>query len=145
MLPVAVSSCHDLYPAKLAAKSCNRTLQTIWSNTEGGTLHGTNALNPCTVPDGHRLVIEYVSGFVFAPLSATLNTSVTMAVTDPDLGLVGAGFHVFHAIKVNTTVTEDVFAFSFPLQMMLHPKASFYFSQVVGLSVSGYLVKFKGE
>ena len=25
MLPVAVSSCHDLYPAKLAAKSRNRT------------------------------------------------------------------------------------------------------------------------
>jgi hypothetical protein len=27
---------------------------------------------------------------------------------------------------------------------MLHPGASFYFSEVAGLSVSGYLVKFRG-
>jgi hypothetical protein len=28
---------------------------------------------------------------------------------------------------------------------MLHPGASFYFSGVAGLAVSGYLVKFRGE
>jgi len=56
----------------------------------------------------------------------------------------GSGFHVFPAIKVNTTPQEDVFAFSAPLKMMLHPGASFYFSEVAGISVSGYLVKFTG-
>ena len=53
---------------------------------------------------------------------------MTMALTDQQLGLNGNGFHVFPATKVNTTVTEDVFAFSAPLKMMLHPKATFYFS-----------------
>ena len=55
-----------------------------------------------------------------------------------------AGFHVFPAIKVNSTPQNDVFAFSAPLKMMLHPGASFYFSRVAGISVSGYLVKFTG-
>ncbi|MGB6660394.1 MAG: hypothetical protein WBE14_19860 [Xanthobacteraceae bacterium] len=68
-----------------------------------------------------------------------------MAVTDPALGLNGAGFHIFPAIKVNSTPQEDVFAFSAPLKMMLHPGASFYFSSVAAVSVSGYLVKFTGE
>jgi hypothetical protein len=65
-------------------------------------------------------------------------------VTDPALGLNGAGFHIFPAIKVNSTPEEDVFAFSAPLKMMLHPGASFYFSSVAAVSVSGYLVKFAG-
>jgi hypothetical protein len=47
-----------------------------------------------------------------------------MAVTDPALGLNGAGFHVFPAIKVNSTPQEDVFAFSAPLKMMLHGPVS---------------------
>jgi hypothetical protein len=67
-----------------------------------------------------------------------------MAVTDPALGLDGDGFHIFPAIKVNTTSQRDVFAFSAPLKMILHPGASFYFSPVDGVSVSGYLVKFTG-
>ena len=46
----------------------------------------------CKVPAGQRLIIEYVSGFVFAPVSSTLTKVVTMAVTDPGLGLNGAGF-----------------------------------------------------
>ena len=33
-----------------------------------------------------------------------------MAVTDPALGLNGAGFHIFPAM-VNSTPQEDVFAF----------------------------------
>jgi len=40
------------------------------------------------------------------------------------LGLNGAGFHVFPAIKVNSTPQEDVFAFSAPLKMMLHGPVS---------------------
>jgi hypothetical protein len=69
---------------------------------------------------------------------------VTMAVTDQGVGLNGGGFHVFPALKVNTTSTTDVFAFSAPLKMMLHPNATFYFSGVAGISVSGYLVNFTG-
>ena len=32
----------------------------------------------------------------------------------------------------------DVFAFTAPLKMMLHPNASFFFSNVAGISVSGH-------
>jgi hypothetical protein len=66
-----------------------------------------------------------------------------MAVTDPALGLKGA-FHVFPAIKVNSSPQEDVFAFSAPLKMMLHPGASYYFASVAEVFVSGYLAKFAG-
>ena len=115
-----------------------------YSNIENGLLKGTSSTNQATVPKGYRLIIEYVSGYIFRPPSSFLNYVTTMAVTDPALGLNGAGFHVFPAIKVNSTPQEDVFAFSAPLKMMLHPRASFYFSEVAGLSVSGYLVKFRG-
>jgi hypothetical protein len=64
-------------------------------------------------------------------------------VTDPALSLHG-GFHVFPAIKVNSTPQRDIFAFSAPLKMMLHPGASFYFASVAEVFVSGYLVKFTG-
>jgi hypothetical protein len=43
---------------------------------------------------------------------------------------------------VNSTPENDVFAFLAPLKMVPHPGASFYFSGVAGISVSGYLVKF---
>ena len=119
--------------------------QPIFANIVNGLLCGTSSSNPCKVPPGQRLVIEYASGYVFAPASSRAETSVTMAVTDPALGLNGAGFHVFPAIKVNTASTTDVFAFSVPLKMMLHPNATFYFSNVTGLSVSGYLVAFTGN
>jgi hypothetical protein len=105
---------------------------------------GTSSTNQCSVPAGQRLIIEYVSGYIFAPVSSSQTKVVTMAVTDQVLGLNGAGFHVFPATKVNTTSTTDVFAFSAPLKMMLHPNATFYFSGVAGISVSGYLVKFAG-
>ncbi len=118
--------------------------QPIYANIVNGLLCGTSSANQCKVPTGQRLIIEYVSGFVFAPVSSNQTTSVTMAVTDQGLGLNGAGFHVFPATKVNTTSTTDVFAFSMPLKMMLHPNATFYFSNVAGISVSGYLVKFTG-
>ena len=85
--------------------------QPIYSNIIGGLLCGTSSTNQCKVPAGRRLIIEYVSGYVFAPLSANQTTVVTMAITDQQLGLNGNGFHVFPATKVNTTVTEDVFAF----------------------------------
>ena len=122
----------------------DEAFEAIYSNIENGLLRGTSAANQASVPKGQRLIIEYVSGYIFLPPSAALNTAVTMAVTDPALGLNGSGFHVFPAIKVNTTPQNDVFAFSAPLKMMLHPEASFYFSDVAGLSVSGYLVKFAG-
>jgi hypothetical protein len=122
----------------------DEAFEPIYSNIENGLLKGTSSTNQATVPQGYRLIIEYVSGFIFRPPSSALNYVTTMAVTDPALGLNGAGFHVFPAIKVNSTPQEDVFAFSAPLKMMLHPGASFYFSEVAGLSVSGYLVKFRG-
>src|SRR5215831_4746532 len=122
----------------------DEAFERIYSNIENGLLKGTSSTNQATVPKGRRLIIEYVSGFIFRPPSSTLYSETTMAVTDPALGLNGSGFHIFPAIKVNSTPQNDVFAFSAPLKMMLHPGASFYFSEVAGLSVSGYLVKFKG-
>jgi hypothetical protein len=122
----------------------DEAFERIYSNIENGLLKGTSSTNQATVPQGYRLIIEYVSGFIFRPPSSALNSETTMAVTDPALGLNGAGFHIFPAIKVNSTPQEDVFAFSAPLKMMLHPGASFYFSSVAGVSVSGYLVKFAG-
>jgi len=118
--------------------------QPIFANIVNGLLCGTSSANQCKVPAGQRLIIEYVSGFMFAAPSSSQTMSVTMAVTDQGLGLNGAGFHVFPATKVNTTSTTDVFAFSFPMKMMLHPNATFFFSGVSGISVSGYLVKFAG-
>src|SRR5215510_10639218 len=50
----------------------------------------------------------------------------------------------FPATKINTAGTTDVFAFSAPLKMMLHPNASYFFSGVAGISISGYLVNFAG-
>jgi hypothetical protein len=118
--------------------------QPIHANIVNGLLCGTSSTNQCKVPAGQRLVIEYVLGFIFAPPSSSQTKSVTMAVTDPGLGLNGAGFHVFPATKINTTPTTDVFAFSAPLKMMLHPNASYFFAGVAGISVSGYLVNFAG-
>jgi hypothetical protein len=128
-----------------AAAAVEPEKQPIYANIVNGLLCGTASTNQCRVPPGQRLIIEYASGYVFAPASARGETSVTMAVTDPALGLNGAGFHVFPAIKVNTAGTTDVFAFSVPLKMMLHPNATFYFANVAGLSVSGYLVAFTGN
>ena len=116
----------------------DEAFERVYSNIENGLLKGTSSTNQATVPKGYRLIIEYVSGYIFRPPSSFLNYVTTMAVTDPALGLNGAGFHVFPAIKVNSTPQEDVFAFSAPLKMMLHPRASFYFSEVAGLSVSGF-------
>jgi hypothetical protein len=127
------------------AQTADEAFQRIYANIENDLLVGTSSSNPATVPKGYRLIIEYVSGYIFQAPSSALNVSATMAITDPALGLNGAGFHVFPAIKVNSTPETDVFAFSAPLKMMLHPKASFYFSDVAGLSVSGYLVKFSGD
>jgi hypothetical protein len=101
-------------------------------NIVNGLLCGTSTTNQCKVPPGQRLVIEYVSGFVFAAPSSSQTTSVTMAVTDPGLGLNGAGFHVFPATKVNTTPTTDVFGFSAPLKMMLHPNSRYFGFRVPG-------------
>ena len=92
-------------------KLADEAFEVIYSNIENGLLTGTSSTNQATVPKGKRLIIEYVSGYIFRPPSSALNYVTTMAVTDPALGLNGAGFHVFPAIKVNTTPQEDVFAF----------------------------------
>ncbi len=127
-----------------AARAVEPEKQPIYANIASGLLCGTSSNNQCLVPAGRRLIIEYVSGYIFAPVSSVGTKSVTMAVTDPGLGLNGAGFHIFPATKINTAGTTDVFAFSAPLKMMLHPNATFYFSNVAGISVSGYLVSFTG-
>ena len=77
----------------------DEAFEAIYSNIENGLLTGTSSANQATVPKGQRLIIEYVSGYIFLPPSPALNTVVTMAVTDPALGLNGAGFHVFPAIR----------------------------------------------
>jgi hypothetical protein len=118
--------------------------QPIYYNVVNGLLCGTAVTNQCKVPTGQRLIIEYVSGFVFANPSSNQTTVVSMAATDPGLGLNGASFHSFVATKVNTTPTTDVFVFATPMKVMLHPGATFYFSNVAGIGVSGYLVKFAG-
>jgi hypothetical protein len=128
------------------AKLADPAFQVIYSNIdENGLLLGTSSTNQATVPKGRRLIIEYVSGYIFQPPSSALNSSTSMAVTDPALGLNGNSFHTFPAIKVNTTPQNDVFAFSAPLKMMLHPGATFYFAPVTAIAVSGYLVKFRGR
>lgn len=133
-----------LVGAASAVEAVEPEKQPIYANIVGGLLCGTSSANQCKVPAGQRLIIEYVSGYIFAPASPSQTKSVTMAVTDQGLGLNGAGFHVFPATKINTAGTTDVFAFSAPLKMMLHPNATFYFSNVAGISVSGYLVNFAG-
>jgi hypothetical protein len=55
-----------------------------YSNIENGLLKGTSSTNQATI-------IEY-AGFIFRPPSSALNSETTMAVTDPALGLNGAGF-----------------------------------------------------
>ena len=126
------------------ARAVEPEKQPIYANIVGGLLCGTSSDNQCIVPAKQRLIIEYVSGYIFAPVSPAGTMSVTMAVTDPGFGLNEAGFHIFPATKINTAGTTDVFAFTAPLKMMLHPNASFYFSNVAGISVSGYLVSFTG-
>jgi hypothetical protein len=133
-----------LVGAVTAAEAVEPEKQPIYANIVGGFLCGTSSANQCKVPAGQRLIIEYVSGYIFAPVLPSETKSVTMAITDPGLGLNGAGFHVFPAAKINTAGTTDVFAFSAPLKVMLHPNATFYFSNVAGISVSGYLVNFAG-
>ena len=118
--------------------------QPIYSNTIGGLLCGSASTSQCKVPAGQRLIIEYVSGYIFEPVSPKQTSVVSMVVTDPGLGLNGNSFHTFSAIKVNTSGPTDVFAFSTPMKMMLHPNASFYFANVAGVAVSGYFVKFAG-
>lgn len=121
--------------------------QSVYSNTPGGLLCGTDSLhpdfppNPCTVPAGQRLIIEHVSGYVFLPSSTDTTVGVSIVVTDAGLGLAGAAFHIFVATKTNTSGGTDVFSFSTPFRMMLHPGATFHFSPADGVAVSGYLVK----
>lgn len=124
----------------ISCNAVNPEKQPVFSNIVGGLLCGTTSDNQCTVPAGKRLIIEYVSGYVFQPPSASETISVAMAITDPQLGLNGNSFHHFVATKTNATGTTDVFVFSAPLRMMLHPQATFYFSSVAAVAVSGYLV-----
>jgi len=123
-----------------AAAAVEPEKQPFYANTPGGLMCGTSLDNACKVPAGQRLIIEYVSGYVFVPPSSSQFTSVNIVIKDAQLGLNGAAFHIFPAVKVNTTATNDVFAFSAPLKIMLHPNATFYFQPATSVSVSGYLV-----
>jgi len=122
------------------ARAVEPEKQPIYSNTPGGLMCGTASTNPCTIPAGRRLIIEYVSGYVFKPASANTTVSVSVVITAPQLGLNGAAFHHFVATKTHTSGNTDVFVFSAPLQMMLGPQASFYF-EATSVAVSGYLVR----
>jgi hypothetical protein len=120
--------------------------QPIYSNTPGGLLCGTDPVgpalpNPCAVPAGRRLIIEHISGYTFLPTSADTTVAVSLVITDPQLGLNDAAFHTFVAAKTATSGGTDVFSFSTPFRMMLHPGATFYFSWADSVAVSGYLVK----
>jgi hypothetical protein len=120
--------------------------QPIYSNTPGGLLCGTDPVGPivptpCTVPVGQRLIIEHVSGYAFLPTSANTTAGVSIVITDPELGLNGAAFHIFVGTKTFTSGGTDVFSFSMPFRMMLNPGATFYFSPSDNAAVSGYLVK----
>lgn len=127
--------------------------QPIYSNTPGGLLCGTQSqrlpqpplpASPCTVPPGQRLIIDHVSGYSFQDVDPTKTTlAVSIVVTDAALGLNGGAFHTFVATKTSAAVNNltDVFSFSTPFKMMLHPGATFYFSPADNVAVSGYLVK----
>lgn len=77
-----------------AAEAVEPEKQPIYANVVNGLLCGTSNTNQCKVPAGRRLIIEHVSGFVFAPVSSNQTTVVTMTITDQGLGLHGAGFHI---------------------------------------------------
>jgi hypothetical protein len=124
--------------------------QPLYSNIPNGVMCGTQSgqffppppPTPCTVPAGRRLIIDHVSGYVFRPTSTNTTVAVSLVVTDAGLGLAGAAFHTFVATKTNTSnALTDVFTFSIPFRMMLHPGATFYFSPAESVAVSGYLVK----
>lgn len=115
--------------------------QPIYSNTPGAILCGTQSTTQCTVPVGQRLIIDHVSGYSFQNASAKTTLAVQLVIMAPALGLNGAAFHTFVATKTNTSnKITDVFSFSTPFRMMLPPGATFYFSPVVNVAVSGYLV-----
>src|SRR6476646_4206795 len=88
-----------------------------YSNIENGLLKGTSSTNQATVPKGRLLIIEYVSGFIFRPPSSALNSEIGGHRSGP--WPQRAGFHIFPAVRVNSTPQNDVFAFSAPLKMML--------------------------
>lgn len=115
----------------------------IYSNTIGGLMCGTSSSNQCKVPAKQRLVIEHVSGYVFLPPSEKTTISVSLVIKDAQLGLKGNSFHTFVGTKTNVTGITDVFVFSTPLKMILHPQATFYFSSATAVAVSGYLVSSK--
>jgi hypothetical protein len=123
--------------------------QPIYVNIELGgpipSLCGTGN-GVCTVPQGQRLIIEYVSGFTFIRNTDQTTTAVSLLVNDPQLGLNGGNaFHTFVATKAATTSgpngVDTTFVFSTPFKMMLNPGATFQFSPSNAVAVSGYLVK----
>ena len=58
-----------------AARAVEPEKQPIYANIVNGLLCGTSTTNQCKVPAGQRLIIEYVSGFVFAAPSSSQATS----------------------------------------------------------------------
>jgi hypothetical protein len=83
----AIGNFHQVHDATPGFGGCSSGL--------GGDTADGGAMNPKDTGD----IGEYVSGYIFAPASSAGASSVTMAVTDPGLGLNGAGFHVFAATQ----------------------------------------------
>ena len=46
----------------------DEAFEPIYSNIENGLLKGTSITNPATVPQGYRLIIEYVVGIYIPDL-----------------------------------------------------------------------------
>jgi hypothetical protein len=53
-------------------------MKRVYSNTIGGLLCGSASTSQCKVPAGQRLIIEYVSGYVFETVSPKQTTVVSM-------------------------------------------------------------------
>ena len=86
--------------------------------------------NPCAVPAGKRLVIEYVSGVFTSSANPTNNT--VMIVN-------GAAEHDFVGYAITGSV-PGLFAFSTPMKMVLDSGASFYWVFGDRITVTGYLI-----
>jgi hypothetical protein len=114
-------------------------LQTPYSNHANGSNCGTDA-DPCTVPAGRRLVIEYISGVFEA--SVNPSNEAALVVNDAAAGLTGDPLvHRFLGYPITGSVA-GLFAFSTPFKMILNAGAQFYLfgAGAEDLSVTGYLI-----
>jgi hypothetical protein len=115
------------------------SLQTPYSNRANGSTCGIQA-NPCTVPAGSRLVIEYISGIFEASVNPSNNAD--LIVNDSTAGLTGSQpVHTFLGYPITGSVA-GLFAFSTPFKMILNAGAQYYLfgAGAEDLTVTGYLI-----